>query len=212
LQLHFHKFLLERITFYNAKLVAGQLQKGEDYTELRKVISILISAENAIPNSDHYHHTFRLYDETHNVLLTDLVEIHVLELEKLPVQPEESMKYNWLKFFKSDSEEELKMAASSDEFIKKAYEELEKLGQDEHSMREYELRLMAIRDEQARIQTAEERGEQRGIQLGIEQEAKRKNIEHIDALLDILDDATIAEKLKVELSLVQERRQRLELS
>ena len=104
------------------------------------------------------------------------------------------------------------MAASSDEFIKKAYEELEKLGQDEHSMREYELRLMAIRDEQARIQTAEERGEQRGIQLGIEQEAKRKNIEHIDALLDILDDATIAEKLKVELSLVQERRQRLELS
>ena len=165
MQLYFHKFLLERITFYNAKLVAGQLQKGEDYTELRKVVSILISAENAIPSSPHYHHTFRLYDEAHNVLLTDLVEIHVLELDKLPVQPEESMKYNWLKFFKSDSEEELKMAASSDEFIKKAYEELEKLGQDEHSMREYELRLMAIRDEQARIQTAEERGEQRGEQL-----------------------------------------------
>jgi len=49
------------------------------------------------------------------------------------------------------------------------------------------------------------------IDSGIEQGETRKNIEHIDALLDILDDETIAIKLKVELSLVQERRQLLGL-
>jgi len=54
-------------------------------------------------------------------------------------------------------------------------------------------------------------GIEQGVKQGIEQEAKRKNIEHIDALLDILDDETIAIKLKVELSLVQERRQLLGL-
>ncbi|MDR1649819.1 MAG: Rpn family recombination-promoting nuclease/putative transposase [Synergistaceae bacterium] len=31
-----------------------------------------------------YHHVFRLYDKVHEILLTDVMEIHTLELRKLP--------------------------------------------------------------------------------------------------------------------------------
>lgn len=159
IQFYFHKFLLERITFYNAKLISEQLEKGQDYDQLRKVVSLLISYETTIKGSDKYHHRFRLYDDEHGVLLTDLVEIHTLELSKLPVQPDQDeLKYHWLKFLKSDTAEELKMAATHDELIQKAYEELEKLGQNKENMREYDRKLLAILDEKARIQTAREEG------------------------------------------------------
>jgi hypothetical protein len=36
----------------------------------------------------HYRHVSRLYDEMRRTRLTDVVEIHTLELEKLPLAPE----------------------------------------------------------------------------------------------------------------------------
>jgi predicted transposase/invertase (TIGR01784 family) len=80
MQLHFHRHLLERITFYQARIFSGALNVGEDYDNLKKVISILM-IDGKLPNTGpHYHHTFHLYDSVNNVKLTDLLEIHTLPL------------------------------------------------------------------------------------------------------------------------------------
>jgi len=47
-----------------------------------------------------------------------------------------------------------------------------------------------------------EQGIEQGIGIGIE----KNKLENVDALLDVLDDQTISEKLKVDLAVVQERR------
>ena len=76
------------------------MKKGWAYTELKKVVSIIIVNFNMFDNKD-YHSCFQLADKTKNLLLTDVAEIHILELTKLPEQakkvvpkPEEQ----WLHF------------------------------------------------------------------------------------------------------------------
>ena len=196
MQLHFHNFLLERVTFYNARILSDQLEKGKPYMELNKVVSVLISAEEAIKNSPYYHHTFHYYDKEHDVLLTDLVEIHVLELSKLPEQPDESKEYNWLKFFKSDTREELEMVAITDESIKEAYDELERLNQDEMSMLEYTKRKLAIWDEQARLDTAIERGIEQGRYE--EKLNTAKKLKELNTPIEIIAQATGLSESEIE--------------
>lgn len=91
------------------------------------------------------------------------------------------------------------MAASKDEMIAKAYEELERLGQDREAMLAYERRLIEIRDKDAIRETALEEGEANN---------KLRNAEN---LLDILDDETIADKIGLPLEIVQELRKLAEL-
>ena len=198
-QLHFHKYLLERVTFYNAKIVSSQLARGENYGELRKVITILLSNDELFRESPAYHHTFSLYDPVHQVKLTNMVEFHTLEFNKVPEESDGSDLHHWMSFFKSESREELLMAASKDEMIAKAYEELERLGQDREAMLAYERRLIEIRDKDAIRETALEEGEANN---------KLRNAEN---LLDILDDETIADKIGLPLEIVQELRKLAEL-
>ena len=62
----------------------------------------------------------------------------------------------------------------------------------------------AINPEVAR--RAEARGIEKGIERGVARGIEKTKLEHIDALLKVLDDETIASTLKVDLKLVQERR------
>ena len=105
-----------------------------------------------------YHHKFQLYDIESGIQFTDIVEIHVLELKKLPDQPDQTKKYNWLKFFNAETREEFELLATKDEQIKKAYQELQRLSQDEEAMFIYEQREKMLRDEMSRLEFAREEG------------------------------------------------------
>jgi len=167
MQLHYNKHLLNRITFYVTKLVSRQLESGQGYDMLKPVISILIANENVFDESIAYHHTFHLYDSANNVKFTDLLEIHTLELQKLPEAPEPDAMYRWVQFFKADSREEMEAVAAQDEDILKAYAELARMAENEDEKLAYERRMMAIWDERALIETHYERGLEAGVQQGI---------------------------------------------
>jgi predicted transposase/invertase (TIGR01784 family) len=160
--------MIKRILFYHAKMITEQLSSGEDYYLIQKTISIIILEHNIL-DEDSYCNSFRLRDSTGNAELTDLMEINILELPKLPKDSDNTEKWKWLSFIKGESEEELMTLAKSNPKINKAVGILKELSEDERLRLIEEAREKARRDERSRIHGATERGLQQGLQQGIAQ-------------------------------------------
>ncbi|MDR2175933.1 MAG: Rpn family recombination-promoting nuclease/putative transposase [Synergistaceae bacterium] len=160
-------FLKERITAYAGKMLGTQLSVGKKYTEMKKVIAIVILDYDLIEENDSFHNTYLLYDAKTKSLFTDIMEIHTLEMRKLPKgledRPETDEKTRqqllWLKFIRAEEEEEIKMLAAQVPEIGEAYEELKRLSRSERVRLLYESREKAILDEQARKYMAHKEGE-----------------------------------------------------
>jgi len=109
--------LRNRILYYAAKLIEGQLKFGDDYNKLHQVISILICDHNLLDEKDSYLNEYELRNKK-NRLFTNLLKIVIIELPKLP-EEEDSDVWRWLRFLKCRKEEEFEM-------LKRKYPELEK--------------------------------------------------------------------------------------
>ena len=96
-------------------------------------------------------------------IYTDIMEIHVLELGKLPPedQNEEGI-IRWMRFLNAKSRKELKEMAKQDEYFGEAYEKLERLSADEKKRLEYETRLKYKRDKYAQLHYATRIGREEG--------------------------------------------------
>ncbi len=154
--------LRERIVFYTSKMITEQINKGDNYEKIKKVISIVILEFKLIKENTEYHNIFRLYDKDTQTTLTDVLEIHTLELLKLPQVDDNTDLSYWLQFFKARRKEEFSMLAERSPMLQKAYEELETLSQDKSTREVYELRLKAKRDEISRLKYAEHKGKTEG--------------------------------------------------
>jgi predicted transposase/invertase (TIGR01784 family) len=109
----------------------------------------------------------------------DLIEIHVLNLERLPPDGEGRL-IDWLRFLKAETEEEFKMVTEKNPMIHEAYCKLQVMSEDEANRMIYEARLKAQRDEYSRMNGARQKGLQEGIQEGIRkglQEGLQKGIQ-----------------------------------
>jgi len=155
----------DRIVFYDAKLITEQLGSGDKYRSIQKVISIVITEENLVKNSPAYHHRFVFYDPEANVAFTDIIEIHTLELGKLPKGTDGTELYDWAKFIAAESEEELKMVAERNPQVEKAVVTLQRLSADEQARDLYERREKAMRDIDSRERWARTEGNKEIIDL-----------------------------------------------
>ena len=100
----------------------------------------------------------------------------------------------WAKFINAEETEEFNMIAKKDPYIKSAYDQLQRISQDEQKRLEYEAREKAILDYNQGMFEAAQRGEQRGIRntarnflsLGVDihiiAEATHLSIAEIEAL------------------------------
>ena len=167
--------MYKRIIFYNAKLIAEQLGNGDEYKGVRKVISILITNETIIKNNTNkvsdisrYHHRFTLYDSDARIEFSDIIEIHTLELSKLPERVDGTQLYDWAKFINAETEEELNMIAERNPEVQKAVVKLVELSADEKARYIAEQREKARRDMQMWKDYMMEQGMQEGIEKGTE--------------------------------------------
>jgi len=126
-------YMKSRIAYYDAKMISEQIGKSEDYQNIKQVISIIITEEEFITGSSNCHHRFTMYDSKNEIELTDIVEVHTLELCKVPAEPEDNHLYNWLRFIKAEEAEELEAVAQRDPIIKKAVLKLMELSEDERT-------------------------------------------------------------------------------
>ena len=157
-----------RILFYSGSMTTCQIGAGDDYTGIQRVVCILIVDYNMFGQDDVYHHRFRLYDKDTGVEFTDLLEVDVLELPKLPVSDDGSPLWGWLKFLKTDESEVLDMLAGKSGPLGKAVGILKELSADERMRLVAEAQEKARRDERGRILYAREEGLEQGREEGLE--------------------------------------------
>jgi predicted transposase/invertase (TIGR01784 family) len=150
-------FMESRILFYVSKLITEQINESDQYEKIKRVISIIITGHPLIEQSEKYHHQFGLYDIDSKVLLTDVLEIHTLEIPKTRMVNEDTENanlLNWMKFLDAKTEEELEVLAEKSPVMKKATLRLMELSADERAKQLYEARLKEQRDNYAREQGA----------------------------------------------------------
>lgn len=136
-------------------------------------------------------------DEKDNSVFTDLLEVDLLELKKLPQADDGTNLWDWLRFIKTNSEEEMEMLAHENPEIEKAYDALQDLSNDEAIRHKAQQREMYLQNEMA---INEERYEQ-GIKKGKEQGLKESKIEIAKNLLGInlpLEQISAATGLSVD--------------
>lgn len=163
MQVAYFEYWDARILFYLSKIFTDQLKKGEPYENLKKCIHVSILDFIYFEDDDDCHRTICFCDEKTGKKYTDLMEIQILELRKLPKELKNDPDIlNWMRFLGGKTRREFEAMAKKDEYIEEAYRELEKLSADEQAKLEYEAREKAIRDHNSQMNSALKRGMEKG--------------------------------------------------
>ena len=165
IQLAYMKSWADRSTFYLSKMLVEQIGINKKYTNIKKCIGINILDFDYIKQTKRFHTVYHVSEDTEHIKYTDILEWHIVELPKLPTMPDGSNLYNWVKFINAQNEEEFKMLAAKDIYLKTAYEQLEVISHDEQKRLEYTARQKALYD----YNTLVEENFERGIEHGIKQ-------------------------------------------
>jgi len=196
------EYMAERTTFYWSKMYTGQIKSGDTYDKLKKCITINILDFECIPLNK-LHTSYHITEDETNYRLTEILEIHYLELPKLNKnnieKDENSAITQWMEFIGAKSKEVMEMLAEKNKEIKKAYNELLVISKNEKARMAYEAREAEIHDQKTRIKTAREEGIKEGMEKG--------KIAIARNLLDILDDETIALKTGFSIEQIKKLRQ-----
>ncbi|HHW44307.1 MAG TPA: PD-(D/E)XK nuclease family transposase, partial [Desulfotomaculum sp.] len=139
----------KRTLFYWAGLYHGQLQSGQEFSQLHKTIAINILGFDWFREDERYHHTFHIREDRSGEKLTDDLEIHFLELEKakrLKRRPQNTLE-EWLMYLNNLQGEEMEAIAMKNPGIRKAMTIEEMFYKNRLERRLYELREKAARDE-----------------------------------------------------------------
>ena len=165
------KNIEKRILFYCSKMYAQSITAGKDYLKLEKSIAILISNYelDSLKDIKKYVSKWNLREEDYkNVILTDDIEIVIIELPKFKKYMNNTALADWVKFIINP-----KVIDMSNEEVKKAKEVLDELSQDEHERRLVELREKYIMDQKA----TEAAGYDKGYDKGFESGTKKRTLE-----------------------------------
>ncbi|MDR0635370.1 MAG: Rpn family recombination-promoting nuclease/putative transposase, partial [Azoarcus sp.] len=164
-----HPRMRERVIFYLARMVAGQIGKGEDYSEIKRSICVLITDYRQVPENQSYHNRYVLYDRQTGSEFTDLLEVDTLELPKLPPEEDGTEEWQWMKFLDARKEEELTMLAQKNPQIAQAVSRLAELSQDERTRLLAESREKLQWDIAVKMREADKKGWEKGREKGREE-------------------------------------------
>ncbi len=159
----------KRILFYWSKLYLKQIDRGDDYNKLNRSISIIfldyeIEKLKQLP----IHTKWQIRsDKNGKTILTEDLEIHIIEIPKINRMLENGKLKKWILFLENPEGEETKKMAEKEKEIKEAIETLEDISSDEAKERIAELRQKYIMDTKSQLRTAEEKGLKKGIKEGL---------------------------------------------
>jgi len=106
-----------RTLFYTGREYTGKLKSGKDYIKLPNIIAINIVGFDFPENAKSFHICFHLREDTqHEIILTDALEIHFLNMVKFRKQIKVDHCLNepllrWLAWFDRNSPEEIRKEA-----------------------------------------------------------------------------------------------------
>ena len=158
--------MIQRTLYYWSKMYSEQIQNRDNYSKLERTVCINILNFKYLKN-DKYHNAYRLKEITSNEELTDLQEIHFIELSKFNeignkeyvenVEEMDSLE-KWLEFLVEPESNTVRQLELSNEEIKLAKSELYRLSMDSKEREQYNMREKAIYDRISALENAEAKG------------------------------------------------------
>ncbi|MFR1849849.1 MAG: Rpn family recombination-promoting nuclease/putative transposase [Clostridium sp.] len=212
--------MIKRSLFYWSKLYSEQLNEGEDYSVLKRTICINILNFKYLKTRK-FHSGYRLKEIYSNEELTDVAEIHFIEIPKLEEGTDEKdMLVAWIEFLKNPESEKVRSLEMSIDEIREAKDELIRMSNDDTQRELYEMRAKTLKDKISALNEAErkgikkgrqegikeglQKGIQEGLQKGIQEGEKSKAIEIAKSLINIgLDKETISKSTGLDLNEIE---------
>ena len=176
--------MIQRTLYYWSKMYSEQIQNRDNYSKLERTVCINILNFKYL-NNDKYHNAYRLKEITSNEELTDLQEIHFIELPKFNeignkeyVENVEKMDAleKWLEFLVEPESNTVRQLELSNEEIKLAKSELYRLSMDSKEREQYNMREKAIYDRISALENAEAKGK-RESKLEVVKESLSQGLE-----------------------------------
>ena len=165
------KNIEERVLFYCSKMYVQSLSSGQDYSKLEKSITILLTDYEikSLKEIKKYMTKWNIREQDYgNIILTDAMEVYIIELPKFEKYKTGSTLDPWVKFIKDS-----KVIDMSNKEIKKAKKVLEEISQDEHERYLAELREKYILDQKNIEATGYDKGLKQGKEEGIKEGIKK---------------------------------------
>lgn len=197
IQLNNNHDMIKRSLYYWGKLYTSQLQKGMPYSSLHKTITINLLNFVMFSEYDEFHTTGILWNRQQQRMLSDDIEVHVVEIPKLmqqwreeKVNPWEDSFVRWLLLLPANEDEHLTqtledIAMNQDPILQKAMNKWERMSQDSSFRQAYEAREKALMDEAAKFAHARNEGKKEGLQEGIEQGVQQGKIQMIKGMNEL---------------------------
>ena len=162
----------ERILYYWASNYSKLLKQGEKYDSLTPVISINLLNFN-LDDEDNIHSCYMIYDTNNKKLLTDHLQIHIVELKKFQynlLKPDLNCR---LKFFtmkdKDNKEEIMSDLVKEKPIMEEVQRKYNNFIKDRIMMNEYDKRQAYLYGNQIMLEEERRLGKEEGIKEGIEQ-------------------------------------------
>ena len=203
--------MIQRSLYYLSKMYEEQLGEGEDYSKLNRTVCINILNFKYL-KTEKFHSAYRLKELESNEELTDIIELHFIEIPKLSKDSDEKdMLMVWTEFLRDPESEKVRSLEMSIEEIREAKDELVRMSNDKEQREIYEMRAKILKDKVSALNEAERKGIEKGLEQGREEgkeEGERnKAIEIAKNLLDVLNDETISLKTGLTIEEITRLRQ-----
>jgi predicted transposase/invertase (TIGR01784 family) len=173
----------KRSLFYWSLEFSQGLEAGQDYQEAPNVITINIVNYKFMPLVPEFHTCFHIWEDTHrDVLLTDALEIHFIDMVKFRRLAERDIRNDplqrWLTWFDQGSPPKLvEEVLTMDAAIQKAEEKMVYVSNDKEALHAYQMREMALSDWTSGVNHARQEGRLEGKQEGRLEGSRKKAIE-----------------------------------
>ncbi|UTC48138.1 Rpn family recombination-promoting nuclease/putative transposase [Treponema vincentii] len=161
---------IPRTLFYWAKMYIEGFKEGEPYTSLTRCIAINLISQGFKLNSE-VHSAYRILEQQTYQQLTDLLEIHFLNLaavkgtkirQAITTKKQEKL-LNWLRFIETDDKEERAMLATTSPILQMLNEKIDVLSLNPEERKLYESRMKLKSD----IATISEVQFKAGVEWGL---------------------------------------------
>ena len=172
IQASWNASFVKRTLFYWAKMYTSDFKAGESYDKLHRCIAINIIADGFRLN-DAIHSEYLLQEKTAHTTLTDVLEVHFLDLQAAKRAKEEgnakgerSQLINWLRFIGATNKEERAMIATKSPVLQMLNEKIDVLTLSPTERKLYESRMKLKSDITTISETQFSAGVARGLAEG----------------------------------------------
>ena len=173
IQASWNASFVKRTLFYWAKMYTADFKAGESYDKLHRCIAINIIADGFKLN-DAIHSEYLLQEKTAHTVLTDVLEVHFLDLQAAKRAKEDGKTegkrgqlINWLRFIGATDKKERAMIATMSPVLQMLNEKIDVLTLSPTERKLYESRMKLKSDITTISETQFSAGVERGKSLGL---------------------------------------------